>query len=47
MNHLAYVFAAYAVVWTGLAVYVVRLALRARTLERAIEELRRQLGPRC
>jgi CcmD family protein len=44
MTHLPYLFAAYAAVWIGLFVYLLRLERRSRELEEEIRELRRQLG---
>ena len=44
MTHLPYLFAAYAAVWIGLFVYLLRLDRRARELEDEVRELRRQLG---
>ena len=44
MTHLPYLFAAYAVVWAGLFVYLLRLERRGRELEEEVRELRRLLG---
>jgi CcmD family protein len=44
MTHLPYLFAAYAAVWIGLFVYLLRLDRRGRELEDEVRELRRQLG---
>jgi CcmD family protein len=44
MTHLPYLFAAYAAVWIGLFVYLLRIDRRARELEDEVRELRRQLG---
>ena len=44
MTHFPYLFAAYAAVWIGLFVYILRLDRRGRELEEEIRELRRQLG---
>ena len=44
MTHLPYLFAAYAAVWIGLFIYLLRLDRRARELEDEVRELRRQLG---
>ena len=44
MTHLPYLFAAYAVVWIALFVYLVRLDRRGRELEEEVRELRRLLG---
>ena len=45
MTNLSYLFAAYAAVWLGIFVYVVRLGRRNRELEEEIRELRRLLEP--
>ena len=42
-NNLPYLFAAYAAVWAGLYVYLLRLARRNRELEEEVHELRRLL----
>ncbi|MGD9763860.1 MAG: CcmD family protein [Candidatus Binatia bacterium] len=39
-SHLAYLIAAYAVVWLGLLLYVTSLDRRSRELERELEELK-------
>ena len=44
MNHFPYLFAAYAAVWIGLFVYLLRLDRRSRELEDEVRELRRLLG---
>jgi len=44
MTHLPYLFAAYAAVWAGLFVYLLRLERRSRELEDEVRELRRLLG---
>jgi len=44
MNHFPYLFAAYAAVWIGLFVYLMRLERRSRELEEEVRELRRTLG---
>ena len=44
MNHLPYLFAAYAAVWIALFLYLVRLERRSRELEEEVRELRRLLG---
>jgi CcmD family protein len=44
VTHLPYLFAAYAAVWIGLFIYLLRLDRRARELEDEVRELRRQLG---
>jgi len=45
MNHLTYLFAAYAAVWIGIFVYLLRLTARTRELEDEVRELRRLLEP--
>ncbi len=45
MTHLWYLFAAYAAIWIGIFVYLLRLAARTRELEEEIRELRRLLEP--
>jgi CcmD family protein len=44
VTHLPYLFAAYAAVWIGLFIYLLRLDRRGRELEDEVRELRRQLG---
>jgi CcmD family protein len=44
VNNFPYLFAAYAVVWIALFVYLLRLGRRSRELEDEVRELRRQLG---
>ena len=44
MTNLPYLFAAYALVWIGLFVYLRRLARRSRELEDEVRELRERLG---
>jgi len=44
VNHFPYLFAAYAAVWIGLFVYLLRLDRRSRELEDEVHELRRLLG---
>jgi CcmD family protein len=44
-ENMPYLFAAYAVVWIGIFLYVMRLARRSRELEEEIRELRRLLEP--
>ena len=44
MNHFPYLFAAYAAVWIGLFVYLMRLERRSRELEEEVRELRGTLG---
>lgn len=39
-EHLPFLFAAYAVVWIGVLLYITALGRRSRNLERDIEELR-------
>ena len=43
MTNLPYLFAAYAAVWIGLFVYLLRLERRSRELEEELRELRRLL----
>jgi CcmD family protein len=43
MTNLGYLFAAYAAVWIGIFVYVLRLGRRSRELEEEARELRRLL----
>ena len=43
MTNLPYLFAAYAAVWIGLFVYLLRLEQRSRELEEEVRELRRLL----
>lgn len=42
--HLGYLFAAYAVVWVGIFLYVRHVARRGRELEEEVAELRRRVG---
>jgi len=44
MNNMPYLFAAYAVVWIALFVYLRRLARLNRELEDEVRELKRLLG---
>jgi CcmD family protein len=44
MTNMPYLFAAYAVVWIGLFVYLRRLARLNRELEDEVRELKRLLG---
>ena len=44
MTNLSYLFAAYAVVWIGIFLYVLRLGRRSQELEEEVRELRRTLG---
>jgi CcmD family protein len=46
MDHFPYLFAAYAVVWTVLFLYVLSLDRRARRSEKDLEELKRMLAGR-
>jgi CcmD family protein len=46
MEHIGFLFAAYAVVWIGVLLYVTALARRSRNLERDIEELRGEVAKR-
>jgi CcmD family protein len=41
---MPYLFAAYAAIWIGLFLYLLRLNRRGRELEEEIRELRRLLG---
>ena len=43
-DHFPYLFAAYAAIWIGLFVYLLRLGRRNRELEEEIRELRRLIG---
>jgi CcmD family protein len=43
VTNLSYLFAAYAVVWIALFVYLLRLERRSRDLEEEVRELRRLL----
>ena len=45
-SHIAYLIAAYAVVWLGVLLYVSGLARRSRHLEREIDELKQLLDKR-
>lgn len=45
MTNLPYLFAAYAVVWIGLYLYLLRLGRRNRELEEEVRELRKLLEP--
>ncbi|MEO8602042.1 MAG: CcmD family protein [bacterium] len=45
-SHLAYLIAAYAVVWLGVLLYVTGLARRSRNLEREIDELKQLVNKR-
>lgn len=47
MKNLDYLFAAYTVVWLGIALYVRRLMVRLRDLDEEIEDLRRRVEPRA
>jgi CcmD family protein len=44
VTNLSYLFAAYAAVWIGLFIYLLRLGRRTRELEEELQELRRRLG---
>jgi len=44
VTHFPYLFAAYAAVWIGLFVYLLRLERKSRELEEEVRELRRLLG---
>lgn len=44
MTNLPYLFAAYAAIWIGIFVYVLRLARRSRELEEELRELKRIVG---
>jgi CcmD family protein len=44
VTNLPYLFAAYAAVWIGIFVYLLRLERRSRELEEELRELRRSLG---
>lgn len=46
MDHFPYLFAAYAVVWTVLFLYVFSLDRRARHAEKELEELKRLIETR-
>jgi len=46
MEHFPYLFAAYAVVWTVIFLYVFSLDRRARKAEKELEQLKRSLGER-
>ena len=46
MDHFPYLFAAYAVVWLVLFLYVFSLDRRSRRAERELEELKRLLDDR-
>lgn len=46
MDHFPYLFAAYAVVWTVLFLYVFSLDRRARRAEKELEELKRLIETR-
>ena len=47
MNPLAYVGAAYAVVWILIFAYVSRLSSRSRRLEEKLEEIEREISMRA
>jgi CcmD family protein len=44
MRFVEYLFAAYAVVWIGLFLYLLRLTGRTRRIEDEVEALRRAVG---
>jgi CcmD family protein len=44
MTNLPYLFAAYAAIWIGIFVYVLRLARQSRELEEELRELKRIVG---
>jgi CcmD family protein len=44
VNNLEYLFAAYTVVWLGIALYVRRLMTRLRELDEEIADLHRRVG---
>jgi CcmD family protein len=44
MTNLPYLFAAYAAIWIGIFVYVLRLARQSRELEEEVRELKRIVG---
>ncbi len=44
--NLGFLFAAYAVVWAGIFVYVLSLTRRTQSLQREVQELRELLGQR-
>lgn len=44
MGHLPFLFAAYAVVWTVIFLYVLSIDRRGRRVERELDELKKQLG---
>ena len=46
MEHAPFLFAAYAVVWIGVLIYVTSLGRLSRNLERDVEELRELLDKR-
>ena len=43
-DNLGYLFAAYAAVWIGIALYARRLGQRQRELDEELRELRERLG---
>jgi len=43
MNELIYLFAAFALIWTGVLVYLIRLANLRKQLEERIESLENRL----
>jgi CcmD family protein len=44
MTHLGYLFAAYTVVIGGIALYLRRMVVRLRAIDRELSELRRRVG---
>lgn len=46
MGHLSFLFAAYAIVWTAIFLYVLSVDRRGRRLERELEALKKHLTPR-
>lgn len=44
MNNLAYLFAAVAVIWVGLCVYMLYLSQRVRELRRDLEDVEARRG---
>ena len=44
MGHLPFLFAAYAIVWTAIFLYVLSVDRRGRQVERDLEDLKRRLG---
>jgi CcmD family protein len=44
MTHLGYLFAAYTVVIGGIALYLRRMLVRLRAIDRELDDLRRRMG---